>query len=151
MWLRETSKPRAATWRGQACARELSSVGAACLPAAGAVERNATLRRNRSYRRGCFDASDHRIGQRVRSLWLPSDHDQTARSGLAGRQGSSAEDLAAGGTESAAETKAARQVVVQRWIVCETAARTGESRVELRFRESHAPRWRDTAAVGADR
>ena len=46
--------------------------GAACLRrAAGAVERNATLRRNRSYRRGCFDASDHRIGQRVRSLWLP--------------------------------------------------------------------------------
>jgi HTH-like domain len=55
------------------------------------------------------------------------------------------------GPESAAETEATRAVVVERRVVCSTAAEASEPRVELRFRESHDPRWKDVAAVGAAR
>src|SRR5579864_7638039 len=51
MWQRETSKPRAAALCGGACPRRVPDERAACLPAAGAVARDATLRANGSDRR----------------------------------------------------------------------------------------------------
>src|SRR5271163_5095891 len=151
MWRRETSKPRAAAWRGQACTRELSSIGAACLPAAGAVERDTTLRGNLPNGRRCVDTRDRGAGQRIRALRLPADHRSAAGSRLACRQGSSATDLATRRVESAAETKAARQVVVERWIVPSAATGTSEPCVELRFRERNDARRQNAADADADR
>ena len=150
MWRRETSKPRAAAWRGQAGTRELPSIGAAGLPAAGAVERDTTLRSALPNRRRRIDATDRGAGQRIRALRLPANHRAFAESRLACRQGSSAKDLAARGVESTAETKAARAVVVERWIVCSAASGTSESCVELRFRERHDARRQNAADVDAD-
>src|SRR6202050_2515354 len=149
MWRRETSKPRAAAWRGQACTRELPGVRAACLPAAGAVERDTTLRGNLSIRRRCVDARHRDAGQRIRALRLPADHGAVAGSRLACRQGPGATDLAARGVESAAETKAAREVVDERRIVPSAAAGTSEPCVELRFRERDDPRRQDAADANA--
>src|SRR5271155_3324948 len=151
MWQRETSKPGAAAWRGQACARGLSDFRAACLPAAGAVERNTTLRGNLPNGRRCFDARDRGAGQRIRALRLPADHGAVAGSWLACRQGSRATDLAARRVESAAETKAAREAVVGRWIVPSAAAGASEPCVELRFRERNDARRKKLADADADR
>src|SRR6202795_2058693 len=131
MWQRETSKPWAAAWRGQACTRELPSIGATCLPAAGAVERDTTLRGDLSKRRRCVDARDRDASQRIRTLRLSTNHRSAAGSRLACRQGSRATDLAARRVESAAKTKATRQVVAERWIVPSAAAGTSEPCVEL--------------------
>src|ERR1700733_8891914 len=114
---RETSKPGAATWRGQACTQELPGIRAACLPAAGAVERDTTLRGSLSNRRGRADARHHRPGKRIRAIRLPADHGAVARSRLACGQGSSAADLAARGAESAAKTKAPGKVMAERRIL----------------------------------
>src|SRR5271169_3101952 len=127
MWQRETSKPRAAALCGGACPRGVPDERAACLPAAGAVERDATLRTHGSNRRGRSDAGDHRAGQRVWALRLPEDYGGTAQGGLAGRQGSGAVHLAAGGIESAAETTATGAVVAERRVVRAAAAGAGQS------------------------
>ena len=131
-------------------ARELPSVGATCLPAAGAMERDTTLRSSLSKRRRCVDARDRGAGQRIRALWLAADHRAVAGSRLACRQGSRATDLATRGVESAAETKAARRVVVERRIVPSAAAGASEPGVELRFRERDDPRRQDIADANAD-
>ena len=102
----ETFKPLA-TWRGPACARELPGIGAACLPAAGAVERDATFQ---VIYRSDEDALTREIvtlAQRIRALRLSADHRSAAGSRLACGQGSRAADLATRGVESTAETKAA--------------------------------------------
>src|SRR5271170_8191622 len=116
-----------------------------------AVERNTTLRGNLPNGRRCFDARDRGAGQRIRALRLPADHGAVAGSWLACRQGSRATDLAARRVESAAETKAAREAVVGRWIVPSAAAGTSEPCVELRFRERDDPRRQDAADADADR
>src|SRR5271169_5977398 len=108
---------------------------AACLPAAGAVERNTTLRSALPNRRRCSDARHRGAGERIRALRLSADHGAAAGSRLACGQGSRATDLAARRAESATETKAARQVVVERRIVPSVAAGTREPCVELRFCE----------------
>src|SRR5260370_41709915 len=131
MWKREISKPRAAALCGGACPRSAPDERATCLPAAGAVARDATLRAHGSHRRRGPDAGDHRTGQRVRPLRLPEDHNTVGGSRLAGGQGSGAVHLAAGGTESAAETAATGAVVAERRVVRAAAAGAGQSRLGL--------------------
>jgi hypothetical protein len=86
------------------------------------VARDPTLSADASHRRRRANARDYCPGQRVWPLRLPEDHGGTAQGRLAGRQGSGAADLAAGGAESATETEAARTVVVERWVVRAAAA-----------------------------
>ena len=66
------------------------------------------------------------------------------------RQGPSATDLAARRVESAAETKGASEVVVERWNVRSVAAGTRESCVELRFRLRDDARRKNAADADAD-
>src|SRR5712691_7345064 len=94
-------------------------------------ERNATLRADGSHRRRGPDEGDHRAGQRIRPLRLSEDYGAATGSGLAGRQGSGAVHLAAGGAESATETEAARAVVAERRVVRAAAAGAGQSRLGL--------------------
>ena len=97
-------------------------VGTACLPAAGAMARDTTIRADSSGGRGCSDPSDHCPGSEVRAIWLPEDHSVAAECGLGSGQGPGAADLAAGGAESAAKTKAARTAVAERRFLCTTEA-----------------------------
>src|SRR5260370_33710079 len=131
MWQRETSKPRAAALCGGACPRSVPDERAACLPAAGAVARDATVRANGPDRRRGPDGGDHRACQRVRALRLPEDHNTVGGSRLAGGQGSGAVHLAAGGIESAAETAATGAVMAERRVVRAAAAGASQSRLGL--------------------
>src|SRR5208282_6136671 len=117
MWPRETSEPRAAALCGGACARKVRSERAPCLPAAGAVAKDTTLCRDSEDRRRGADGSDHCPRQGLRTLRLPANHGAVATGWLAGRQGSGTAHLASRGAESAAETKAARAFVAERWVV----------------------------------
>src|ERR1035438_9474027 len=70
---------------------------------------------------------------------------------MAGRQGSSAADLATRRAEGAAETAGARTVVARRRFVCAVAAGAGESCVEIRLCEGDDTRWTSAAHPGGDR
>ena len=114
---------------------------AACLPAAGAVARDATLRRDPAddedaltraiialasqygrygYRRitALLQGAGWQVGKdRVQRIWR--------REGLKVPQ----------------KQRAARAVVAERWLVRAAAAGAGESRLELRLRQRHDARW----------
>jgi hypothetical protein len=87
------------------------------LPDAKAMAGNAALFANVANGGRGVNRSDHRVGQQVWALRLPSDHGAVAGPSLGCRQGPRAAHLADRRVESAAETKGARQVVAKRRVV----------------------------------
>ena len=87
------------------------------------MARDTTIRADSSGGRGCSDPSDHCPGSELRAIWLPEDHSRCCgvRAGKWGKDRGAA-DLAAGGAESAAKTKAARTAVAERRFLCTTEA-----------------------------
>src|SRR5271170_937557 len=121
------------------------------MPSAEAMARNATLSAAAAHGRRSADAGDPGPGWKVWALWLSTHHGVVAACGMAGRQGSSAADLATRRAEGATEAAATRTVVAGGWFVCAAAAGAGESCVELRFCESDDERWTSAARAGGDR
>ena len=70
----ETFKPQAAALNGSACTDEIQTLGAACLPAAGAMEGGTTLCSRFAERRRCDDPGHYHAGQPVWAVWLPAEY-----------------------------------------------------------------------------
>src|ERR1700733_598494 len=97
--------------------------------------RDTTLSATTAHGRRSADTGDPGTGGKVWAVRLPAHHGAVAECGVAGRQGSSAADLATRRAEGAAETAATRAVVVARWLVYPASTGAGESCVELRLCE----------------
>ena len=108
---------------------------------------DTTIGADSSGGRGCSDPSDHCPGSEVRAIWLPEDRGTAAGCRLASGQGSGAADLAAGGAESAAKTKAAKTAVAERRFLCTTEAGATEPRLELRLHGCQNARGENAAAA----
>ena len=121
------------------------------MPCSEAVARNTTLSATAAHGRRSADAGDPGPGGEVWAVRVSAHHGVVAERGMAGREGSSAADLATRRAESTAETAAARAVVAGRWFVCTVATGAGESCVELRFCEGDDARWAGAADAGGDR
>src|SRR5215467_5984988 len=121
------------------------------MPCREAMARNATLSAIAAYGRRSADGGDPEPGREVWAVRVSADHGAVAERGVAGGEGSRAADLATRRAESAAETAGARAAVARRWFVRATPPGTGESRVELRFREGDDARGAGSAHSGGDR
>src|SRR5580698_1836131 len=105
------------------------------MPGGEAMARDTTLSAAAAHGRRSADASDPGPGREVWAVRLPAHHGVVARCGVAGRQGSSAADLATRRAEGTAETAGARAAVAWGRFVCAVATGPCESCVELRLCE----------------
>src|SRR5450631_367674 len=121
------------------------------MPSSEAMARDTTLSAAAAHGRRRAEAGDPDPGRKVWTVRLRAHHGVVAECGVAGGEGSSAADLATRRAEGAAETAATRAAVVSRWFVRTVASGAGESRVELRFRESDDARRTSAAHPRGDR